>query len=1041
VSLMSQRPGQRPLLGGGALILLVAAACLGLIVLLPLARERLNRAQSTAPSSLSLNYMELGLSSHPEDKELRRTLVKKYIESGQIEKARATLQPLLAADAAPDLQAQHMLLDLDRAAWAAIPESETDKRAPALAQVLQDVKAVAALDTGSEGQAHIAQLYLELNQPVLAAELLDRLARADLPDVEERVKAADAAWLATGSAKNAAELHALLAAKRGDTGFAHARLAIERAQSSGDSDATAAMIDRMRTLYPERIELLELATQVAEGYSVQRAFALAGELVKRAPNEAKYRRLSARLAEATGRQLRALDDYVWLVRHGGTPADRERAIELAKANWDLRLLRELKAGPSSKPDAPEKDKKAKKKGATGPRSALPARRSGLQRCQATASARRAPPAPAGRLRTLRDDLALDEALGDSASVLRKLARALSSDLGSVEELWQRQLDLQLALGQRAAALATAQSMAQRFPSNAALERVAAMQLEQGDARAAFATLQSAEAPKSASDAAKYWMRLAGMAFELGDVAAERRAYERLIALPGAAQWQYQRLWELAPDRQAALQVALDAIERFESEQMYYAALAIYRENDDQAEMLAHLERGEQYAGVRSRPDYWQTRISLHQQRTAVALEAKDYEQAKRELKRAADLLERAERRVMFKPRVREALVQTQNAQLLSLGLASEDASLIAAGYAVQEPKLSVRERVYILQKLERNEEALLLARTSLANPGLSEQDRGVLELDARALSRGRASYVKLTGDALQMDGLATWTSFATMQYSGRASGLRAEASLTQFQGLATQNRVLNQDTRELTGALTGQYSRVGVELGVRARDEQNLRPFGSARLQLTGEGDSGSFLRLHVNNNAIDTAQLRAWAARDAVELQTAFPLGRRFYISARGLAEAYYTRFTRDYIGAGLSLDAGAGVSFELPSKLGAAGFRVTGRVAPRFPKAEMPSAGSAAPMLSSWLPQSSEWAGLGASVGRGKLDAPPLIGRDFCYVVDGAAGWLWPQQGIGFSAQAGLGFSVLGADLLTLAARGGNVLGQTVWGANLGYGLSLDR
>ena len=61
--------------------------------------------------------------------------------------------------------------------------------------------------------------------------------------------------------------------------------------------------------------------------------------------------------------------------------------------------------------------------------------------------------------------------------------------------------------------------------------------------------------------------------------------------------------------------------------------------------------------------------------------------------------------------------------------------------------------------------------------------------------------------------------------------------------------------------------------------------------------------------------------------------------------------------------------------------------------------------------------------------------------YVLDGAAGWLWPQQGVGFSAQAGVGLSVLGADLLTLAARGGNVLGSTVWGANLGYGLTLDR
>jgi len=200
---------------------------------------------------------------------------------------------------------------------------------------------------------------------------------------------------------------------------------------------------------------------------------------------------------------------------------------------------------------------------------------------------------------------------------------------------------------------------------------------------------------------------------------------------------------------------------------------------------------------------------------------------------------------------------------------------------------------------------------------------------------------------------------------------------------------------------------------------------------------------VHVNTNSQDNAQLRASAARDALEVQAAVPLGQRFYVSARGLAERYITRFSRDYIGAGLSVDAGAGMNIDLPSKLGAMGLRVTGRVAPRFQSDDAPVRGPGAMMDKNWLPQSTEWAGFGASIGKGKLDAPPLIGRDFSYIVDGAAGCLWQQQGVGvgFSAQAGVGFSVLGADLLTLAARSGNVLGSTVWGANLGYGLTLDR
>jgi hypothetical protein len=92
-------------------------------------------------------------------------------------------------------------------------------------------------------------------------------------------------------------------------------------------------------------------------------------------------------------------------------------------------------------------------------------------------------------------------------------------------------------------------------------------------------------------------------------------------------------------------------------------------------------------------------------------------------------------------------------------------------------------------------------------------------------------------------------------------------------------------------------------------------------------------------------------------------------------------------------------------------------------------------------WLPKSSEWVGIGASFGRGQLEQPPLIGRQFCYLLDAAAGWLWPVSSLGFSAQAGVGVSLFGADLISITARGSNVVGTTVWSANAGYGLTFDR
>jgi hypothetical protein len=246
------------------------------------------------------------------------------------------------------------------------------------------------------------------------------------------------------------------------------------------------------------------------------------------------------------------------------------------------------------------------------------------------------------------------------------------------------------------------------------------------------------------------------------------------------------------------------------------------------------------------------------------------------------------------------------------------------------------------------------------------------------------------------------------------------------------------------GALQGRVAQHTLELGVRVRDERSARPFGSLGLQLFGKPDSGvgALLRAHVNVAANDTARLRALGVRDALELELALPFAKALYVSARTVAETYHTREERSYLGAGLSLDAGVGANVELPGAWGVAGMRLVGRVAPRFARSDR-ELGPVRPTLgqAAWLADGSEWAGVGASLGRGSLARVPLIGREFCYVLDGAAGWLWPASGVGYSARAGVGFSVLGADLLTLAASGGNVVGSSVWGANIGYGVSFDR
>jgi hypothetical protein len=814
----------------------------------------------------------------------------------------------------------------------------------------------------------------------------------------------------------------------------------------------------MRALYPDDVALLELGVALAEEHDVQQAFELAGQLVKRYPDDARYHRNVARLAEATGRSLRALDEYVWLVRHGGNEQDRIRALALARANWDLQAVRELTEGGRAAPRKTCIDRRGSSRCGAG--RAQPARCPGCQaaagewrifasretRLERPAHARNsrceaAPSKPARvgpRVRQLRERVALYEALGDVTAARQQLTAAMApTDTGNDESVWQQKLQLELRVGDDHAALETLTEMLRRFPSGPLREQLANMQLAAGRADAALQTLTAAPEPQDES-----WLRrLARLAWEAGDVNAERRSYERLAASPAATAQDFQRLWELAPDRANALRIALASYRRFDSGDMLNAAAAMYAEQGDEDTQLALLAEAERLPSVNAQVSYWQTRITLHQRRAARAASKASYSTAKHELDAAESLLARAARCAPADALYAQ-LLTGQSAQTLALGLASDDMRLVARAYAADSRRLSMRERVYILNRLGRRDEALALALQGARTTDGTESDRAALEADARNLGRDRTRYVRTSGEALSMDGLLAVRGGGAFEYAGKAAGIRGEAGYSEYRPTSSADSVLKSEARDVSGQLQGRISSTSLELGVRVRNETSARPFGALAVQLLGgphvDGAS-ALMRVHVNDTTADTARLRALGVRDAVSLETTLPFGKHVYFNARGAAEAFYTRQERAYLGAGLSLDAGLGTSYALPADLGTAGLRLATRVAPRFARRPGAVDGQAADVA--WLSQSSEWAGLGASIGRGSLDVPPLVGRQFCYVLDASAGWLWPASDVGFTAQAGLGMSLAGADMLSISARAGNIVGSSSWSTSIGYGLTFDR
>ena len=285
-----------------------------------------------------------------------------------------------------------------------------------------------------------------------------------------------------------------------------------------------------------------------------------------------------------------------------------------------------------------------------------------------------------------------------------------------------------------------------------------------------------------------------------------------------------------------------------------------------------------------------------------------------------------------------------------------------------------------------------------------------------------------------MPGLTYIRGAARIVYADEAHGLRGEASYTEYvPEFVGDKPIIRSDVREVAGVLRGEWSPLALEAGVSVR-EQQPRPFGSATVQFVGTRERGASATLMVNTITSDTARLRALGTRDALAVNAGVGFGEHVWSSARLLAEAFYTRDDRTLLGSGVTLDAAVGSSYARPTTLGSLSVRAFGRVAPRFAE-KLPSS----ERDGAWMAGTSEWAGVGVSFGRGQLDAPPLFGRQFVYILDTGVGWLWPLSGIGYNAQARVGVSIIGSDLLSVSAGASNVIGAHGYSAQVGYALSF--
>jgi hypothetical protein len=1009
---MSAPRSHRSLLDTWSALGLIGATGAAFAALFPISRERESRAFSGAPDMLSLSYLNLALARDPSDAALRVRVAERTLAAGQFDRARELLAPLLAAraaGAAPSAGAAALRVDIDYRAWTAVDPKDAALRSRALARLTRTIEQVHPEQLPPHEAERIAHVCAQIGSNTTRAVILSALARADLRD-DDRLRAADAAWLEVNAPLASSELRAERALRFPDAGGAlNAALALRRALAAGQPGPALVLFRKLRPLYGHDPRVLELGLSTLAGVDDVEALGVARELLTLRPEDGALRERIAQLSAWTRREPEP--------SAAAAPAGAPPTPPVPELRWELAS------------DANAARANLDRRGVGGVTDA--SRAADAERTSADAGANAAGARASLSARAI-ERAALLESLGAPERALELLDAALGQKLVDERALWDVKLGVELRLGQKREALTTLAKMDARFgATRASVLRRSDLLLSLGELAPALELLATAPGPHAAAEE----RRVSAIGWELGDMARVRSAYRAIVQSSEATPDDVRRLWLLerdGGDLAASARVALAGFERHGQLDLLQLALQTALEAGDDGLVGSVLAAGQKHgAELAKDPVSLGLHARVRQGRAHQALLHDEPGRARSELGASARLLALAERTEPEPSARLSELREAQERQTLELALAGRDDELLARVYPEQAESLSARERVFVLHRLGRDEEAVGAALTGIESGALPERDSGALLADADALGADMPRQLGVLGDVLSMQGLTAARVGVDGQLSwsgGRTLGARVELTrLGTWDGQSL--RLSGQD--ELAAELGAGIARSHLTLGVVALDGRDPRP--SLRLEQGLLEASGLEVTLsaRVNERSSDTPSLRVIGVEDELSARATLAFLERYSLSVHGAAELYSDRIDREPFGAGATFDASLGRSWTLPAGFGA-NVRVAGYVAPRF--ADDP----AGPM-----PDGASWVGLGAGLARGQISLAPIAGRRLSVLVDATAGWLLPLAELGWSGRLGLGVSVLGADQLSIVASASNVV-STVPGFaayTLGADYALSR
>jgi tetratricopeptide (TPR) repeat protein len=395
-------------------LLALAGIVSALLVLLFPGSDFENPVHLARPDDLSMAYLRMLLRAHPEDAEARLLLTQQQKALGRLEDAHESLAMLRPRSAEMAARVEVVALSLDRARLAALPLDD-----PQRPELLRETHAAAKRLISRTGKiaeiADLADFLLQVGDPAEASVAYRRLATLDKPRRIEWLEKA-ARWSeAAGQPGQAARIYAEAslsvsggrhpAARPGagqaagtaadmpkdlKEGARLGRLALRALVAANEGKAGLAVARPIVELFPDDLELLELAVRmavaagdlnIARRWGEQRVIAagssdqalaeqvdihmkagdpegalrVARVQLQRAPDDVRLRRQVAQLARWSGLAEEALEHYAWLAHRGFEDA-RLTSLELARALSDsdrevemlelsLRRVRRMAAPP------------------------------------------------------------------------------------------------------------------------------------------------------------------------------------------------------------------------------------------------------------------------------------------------------------------------------------------------------------------------------------------------------------------------------------------------------------------------------------------------------------------------------------------------------------------------------------------------------------------------------------------------------------------------------------------------------------------------